>query len=131
MVYQMGATNIRKFRKLLGAVAIGDAGEAYRQAMASDWSRQTPERAEKVAARLKEAIIPIPIPKPGQVDPNKVFVSESVPLKPAPPKPKLTDTDKPFVGPDVYPPHTTAPVDAQDLREYQEFMNRFVIPEKN
>ena len=93
MVYQMGATNIRKFRKLLGAVAIGDAREAYRQAMASDWARQTPERAEKVAARLKEAIIPIPIPKPGQADQNKVFVSESVPLKPAPPKP----TSKPFV----------------------------------
>jgi hypothetical protein len=61
--------------------------------MASDWARQTPERAEKVAARLKEAIIPIPIPKPGQADQNKVFVSESVPLKPAPPKP----TSKPFV----------------------------------
>ena len=116
----MGATNIRKFPKLLKAVSIGDAGEAYRQAIASDWYKQTPNRAKKVAARLKEAIIPIPIPKPGQIDQNEVFVSEPVPLKPAPPKPKLVDENKAFVGPDVYPPRTIAPVDAQDLQEYKE-----------
>lgn len=58
MGYQMGADGstqgIWKFKRMIAAVAAQDWQEAHKQALDSLWARQTPDRAERVAATLRD-----------------------------------------------------------------------------
>lgn len=50
MVYQMGIGGVLKFKKMLACVHAGDWEGAKRNALDSDWAKQTPGRAERVTA---------------------------------------------------------------------------------
>lgn len=50
MIYQLGLPTFLEFRKMIAALKVGDGDEAKRQALDSVWARQTPERAQRVAA---------------------------------------------------------------------------------
>ena len=52
MRFQLGPTGFRAFKKMIKALEIRDWTEAHYQALDSDWHKQTPERAERVAAGL-------------------------------------------------------------------------------
>lgn len=52
MVYQLGATRLAGFVRMIAAVAVRDWQRAYAEAKDSRWARQTPERAEEVAQML-------------------------------------------------------------------------------
>ena len=73
MIYQMGigkdpvgikgeedykaGTGVRGFKNMIKAIIEGDSGEAYKEALASEWNlEQTPKRAKKVAARIRSMI---------------------------------------------------------------------------
>lgn len=53
MAYQLGVSGLLNFRKMLSALQIGDRAEAARQALDSRWARQTPNRANRVAAMIR------------------------------------------------------------------------------
>lgn len=53
MVFQLGAVGVSKFPSMLRALKAKDWGMAYKQALDSAWSKQTPNRANRVASVLK------------------------------------------------------------------------------
>jgi len=53
MGFQLGVPGLLKFKKMLKAVEDGDWELAEKQALASQWAQQTPNRAKKIAARLR------------------------------------------------------------------------------
>lgn len=53
MAYQLGVSGLLNFRKMLSALQVGDRAEAARQALDSRWARQTPNRANRVAAMIR------------------------------------------------------------------------------
>ncbi|MAD95855.1 MAG: hypothetical protein CMB99_00865 [Flavobacteriaceae bacterium] len=52
MVYQMGERGVKKFKKMLSALAAGDWQRAHDEALDSVWANQTPHRAQKTAIML-------------------------------------------------------------------------------
>jgi lysozyme len=55
MVYQLGASGVVAFRKMLAALEAGDRTAAADAALDSKWATQTPARAQRVVALLKGA----------------------------------------------------------------------------
>lgn len=53
MIYQLGLPTFLQFRKMIAALKVGDGAEAEKQALDSLWAKQTPERAERVAAAFR------------------------------------------------------------------------------
>lgn len=54
MAYQLGVNGLLKFRKMWLAIESGDFEKAYIEALDSRWAKQTPNRAKRVATKLKE-----------------------------------------------------------------------------
>ena len=54
MAFQLGVTGLMEFKNTLAALQIGSYERAYREALDSEWAKQTPERAERVARMLRE-----------------------------------------------------------------------------
>jgi lysozyme len=54
LVFQMGLTGYSKFKNHLAAVRNGDWQAAAYHLLDSKFARQTPERAERMAARIRE-----------------------------------------------------------------------------
>lgn len=54
MGFQLGVPGLVKFRKMLAALRAGDGVEAEKQALDSLWANQTPARARRIAAMLRE-----------------------------------------------------------------------------
>ena len=54
MSYQMGVGGLLSFRLTLAALEEGNRQEAYDMALDSLWARQTPARAKRVAAMLRD-----------------------------------------------------------------------------
>lgn len=53
MAYQMGVRGVLGFRRMLAALEQGDRAGAAEEAMDSRWSRQTPERAQRVTELIR------------------------------------------------------------------------------
>ncbi len=53
MAYQLGVTGVLAFRKMLAALRDGDRAQAAIEALDSEWAKQTPERAYRVAAIIR------------------------------------------------------------------------------
>lgn len=53
MAYQMGVAGVLKFQKMLDALKAGDRNLAANEALDSTWAKQTPQRAQKVAALIR------------------------------------------------------------------------------
>jgi len=53
MVYQMGISAVRGFRRFLSALEAEDYDEAAREMLDSAWARQTPARAQRAAQRMR------------------------------------------------------------------------------
>lgn len=49
MCFQLGSNGLLKFRKMLSALGVGNYAEARRQCLDSNWARQTPQRANRIA----------------------------------------------------------------------------------
>lgn len=49
MAYQLGIGGLLKFRKMLDALKRGDRATAAVEAISSEWAKQTPRRARRVA----------------------------------------------------------------------------------
>lgn len=52
MAFQLGTNGFMEFRKLRDALVRCEWVKAYQEAMASQWAKQTPERAERVASQF-------------------------------------------------------------------------------
>ena len=52
MAYQLGVDGLMEFRKMLAALRDQRWAEAESHALDSDWAKQTPERARRVARQL-------------------------------------------------------------------------------
>lgn len=55
MAYQLGVSGLLNFRKMLAALERGDRLQAAAEALDSRWARQTPSRANRVAAWISGA----------------------------------------------------------------------------
>lgn len=53
MAYQLGVDGLFKSPKMLEALRIGNRSLAAQEALDGPWHQQTPQRAERVAARLR------------------------------------------------------------------------------
>ena len=53
MAYQMGVAGVLKFGKMLDALKSSDRKLAANEALDSMWARQTPERAKRVAEKIR------------------------------------------------------------------------------
>lgn len=53
MAYQLGVNGVLGFRRMLAALELGDRRGAAEEALDSKWHRQTPERAQRVAALIR------------------------------------------------------------------------------
>ncbi len=53
MAYQLGVPRVLKFKNMLNALENGDFLEASKQMLDSAWHRQTPERCERLAERMR------------------------------------------------------------------------------
>ena len=53
MVFQLGRSGFKSFKKMIRALAGGDFERAADEALDSLWARQTPARAMRVAAQLR------------------------------------------------------------------------------
>jgi len=53
MAFQMGVGGVLGFKRMLEALRAGDRGRAADEAIDSKWARQTPNRAERVAAMIR------------------------------------------------------------------------------
>lgn len=53
MAYQLGVPGLLKFRRMLAALEMGRREEAAEEALDSLWARQTPGRAQRVAAAIR------------------------------------------------------------------------------
>lgn len=56
MRFQMGAAGLRRFKKMLEAVANGEWGVAADEMLASLWAKQTPNRAKKNALAMRSGV---------------------------------------------------------------------------
>lgn len=54
MRFNLGPSRLRGFKRMIGAIVINHWGSAAREALDSEWSRQTGERAQRIAAALRE-----------------------------------------------------------------------------
>lgn len=54
MAYQLGVSGLLNFKKMTWAMQHGDYKQAYKEALDSNWARQTPERAKRVAKLILE-----------------------------------------------------------------------------
>jgi lysozyme len=52
MAFQLGVARFMEFKKLRAALFKCEWAEAYKQAKASQWAKQTPGRAERVASQF-------------------------------------------------------------------------------
>ena len=53
MVFQLGKTGVRKFKKMWSALKNNDYKKASEEMLDSKWAKQTPERAESLADLMK------------------------------------------------------------------------------
>lgn len=53
MVYQLGVSGLLQFRMMFAALEFGDRAAAADEALNSRWARQTPARAERMAALIR------------------------------------------------------------------------------
>lgn len=53
MAFQMGVGGVMKFKRMLDAMAKCDWHKAADEALNSQWARQTPARAERVAGQIR------------------------------------------------------------------------------
>lgn len=53
MAYQLGVGGVLGFRKMLAALRTGDRETAAAEALKSTWARQTPNRAQRIAALIR------------------------------------------------------------------------------
>tara|TARA_R100001594_G_scaffold145441_3_gene195645 strand:- start:6250 stop:6660 length:411 start_codon:yes stop_codon:yes gene_type:complete len=53
MAYQMGVTGVSKFRKMLAALKMNDFKTAAEEMLDSRWSKQTPNRANRMAEKMR------------------------------------------------------------------------------
>lgn len=53
MAYQMGVAGVLRFQKMLDALKAGDRALAANEALDSTWAKQTPQRAQRVAALIR------------------------------------------------------------------------------
>lgn len=56
MTFQLGINGLLKFRHMVEALRVGAWDRAYSEAMDSDWARQTPARAQRVAGMLRDGV---------------------------------------------------------------------------
>jgi lysozyme len=56
MAFQLGARGLFGFPRMLAALKSGHWQEAHDQALDSDWAKQTPARAQRVADQLKTGV---------------------------------------------------------------------------
>lgn len=56
MSFQLGVAGVLKFPKMLAALRRGDAIETETQALDSEWAKQTPDRAKRVARQLATGV---------------------------------------------------------------------------
>lgn len=54
MVFQLGANGVSKFPSMLKSILAGDYNSAYKHGLDSLWARQTPNRAKRVLAVLRD-----------------------------------------------------------------------------
>ena len=54
MAYQLGATGVLEFRKMLAALVKRDYATAAREALDSAWARETPKRAARVVKAFRD-----------------------------------------------------------------------------
>jgi lysozyme len=52
MSFQLGVNGVLKFKKMLKALEVCDWSKAYKEALDSDWAKQTPDRAHRVATQI-------------------------------------------------------------------------------
>ncbi len=57
MIYQMGLRGVGTFKKMLKAIDDKDWAEAKKEALDSNWAKQTPARAEIVANIIKDGVL--------------------------------------------------------------------------
>jgi lysozyme len=53
MAYQLGIGGVLQFARMLSALEAGNRDEAARHALDSKWAKQTPARAQRVAALIR------------------------------------------------------------------------------
>lgn len=56
MVFQLGPEGVKKFKKMLKAIAVNDFQEASRQMLDSLWNKQTPNRAQNLASEMANIV---------------------------------------------------------------------------
>lgn len=54
MAFQLGVQGLLRFERTLAAVELGEYAQAQKFALQSKWARQTPKRAQEIAAMLGE-----------------------------------------------------------------------------
>lgn len=54
MAFQLGVSGLLNFKRMIDALAIGHFERAFVEALDSKWARQTPERAMRVAQRIRK-----------------------------------------------------------------------------
>lgn len=55
MCFQLGFQGLSKFKKMLEAIRVKDYAEAEKQCLTSEYAKQTPKRAQRIARLLKSA----------------------------------------------------------------------------
>ena len=55
MAYQLGVGRLLQFQKMLDALSVANRSLAAEEALDSTWAKQTPSRAQRVAALIKGA----------------------------------------------------------------------------
>ena len=58
MIFQMGAGGLSNFRRMLGALDVGDYETAAIEMLDSRWSTQTPERAQRLSDMMRDGSCP-------------------------------------------------------------------------
>ena len=53
MVFQLGVAGVKKFKKMLAAMGVGDFKEAAVQCLDSRYAQQTPSRAKRIAKTIE------------------------------------------------------------------------------
>lgn len=56
MMFNMGATRLKEFKKFFAALEAGKWGEAADEMLDSDWAKQVPARANRLAAMMRENV---------------------------------------------------------------------------
>lgn len=55
MAFQLGQTKLAKFKRTLACLQAGDYNGAANHALDSDWAKQTPQRAARIAQLFRKA----------------------------------------------------------------------------